>query len=269
MLTFKETGHIYESPESPDIKWTGVTTFVSQFKEKFDAEGSALKASKNKKSKWYNMSVDDILAVWQKETHRAQDLGNWYHRQREKDMLEFNTISRSGVDVPIYPPIEIDGIKYAPEQRLTEGVYPEHMVYLESMSLCGQSDVVEVVNGVVSITDYKTNKEIKAKGYRNWDGKVSKMLPPVSHLDDCNLNHYALQLSLYMYIILKHNPQLVPGVMMLNHITFEEDGKDAYGYPITKEDVFGEPIVKEIVQYQVPYLKSEVQNMLNYANTNI
>ena len=27
------------------------------------------------------------------------------------------------------------------------------------------------------------------------------MYNPISHLDDCNLNHYNLQLSIYMYII--------------------------------------------------------------------
>ena len=51
----------------------------------------------------------------------------------------------------------------------------------------------------------KTNKEIKEKGFTNWEGITSKMYKPVSHLDDCNLKHYNLQLSLYAYIIKKHN----------------------------------------------------------------
>ena len=34
------------------------------------------------------------------------------------------------------------------------------------------------------------------------------MYKPVNHLDDCNLNHYNLQLSIYAYIIKKHNPKL-------------------------------------------------------------
>ena len=44
-----------------------------------------------------------------------------------------------------------------------------------------------------------------------------------------------LQLSIYMYIILKHNPKLRPGSMFIyHHVQFEEEGKDDYGYPITK-----------------------------------
>ena len=35
------------------------------------------------------------------------------------------------------------------------------LVYLKSARLCGQADLVEIVNGYINITDYKTNKEIK------------------------------------------------------------------------------------------------------------
>ena len=37
-----------------------------------------------------------------------------------------------------------------------------------------------------------------------------------------------------------------------------EVAKDAYDNRIVKYDDFGEPVVKEIVQYDVPYLKTEV-----------
>ena len=67
------------------------------------------------------------------------------------------------------------------------------------------------------------NKEIKTESFRNWEGISQKMLAPVSHLDDCNYNHYNLQLSIYMYIILKHNPTFKPGKLILHHIQFEEE----------------------------------------------
>ena len=81
--------------------------------------------------------------------------------------------------------------------------------------------------------DYKTNKEIKTEGFKNYEGITQKMLFPLNHLDDCNLNHYTLQLSLYMYIILKHNPRLSAGKLTLQHVVFEEEfDKDPYGYPL-------------------------------------
>ena len=51
-------------------------------------------------------------------------------------------------------------MKKAPDQKLADGIYPEHMTYLKSASLCGQADRIEVINGKVNIYDYKTNKEI-------------------------------------------------------------------------------------------------------------
>ena len=103
-------------------------------------------------------------------------LGNFYHNQREADMLDFKTIERNGIEVPIIKPIIDDnGIKVSPNQKLENGLYPEHLVYLKSVGLCGQADVVEVVDGVININDYKTNKEIKEKGFT----KIVSLAPEV------------------------------------------------------------------------------------------
>jgi len=142
------------------------------------------------------------------------------------------------------------------------------MVYLKSAGICGQSDLVEVVNNKVNIIDYKTNKEIKTESFKDWEGISKKMLNPIAHLDDCNFVHYSLQLSIYMYIILKHNPKLQPGKMFLHHIVFEEEGKDKYGNPITKYSEQGDPIVKEVTPIEVPYLKDEVISIVNWLHDN-
>lgn len=159
-------------------------------------------------------------------------------------------------------------MKFAPDQRLTEGVYPEHFVYLKSAGVCGQADRVEVIRNTIDLYDYKTNKEIKKESYRNWEGVSQRMLTPLEHLDDCNYYHYALQLSLYMYIMIKHNPNLKPGKLILHHIIFEEAGKDKYGNPVNKLDSDNNPIVKEVVPYELPYLKTEVISVINWLHEN-
>ena len=214
------------------------------------------------------MTPEAIKDAWKSEANRATTLGTWYHNCRERDLCELETIERAGITVPIVKPIEADGIKYSPDQKLVDGVYPEHLVYLKSAGLCGQSDLVEVVNGYVNITDYKTNKEIKVEGFTNWEGVTQKMMPPVAHLDDCNLNHYTLQLSMYMYMILKHNPRLKPGLLTIHHILFEEVDKDKFGNPITALDTNGDPIVKDIVQYDLPYLKQEIISLMHWLEDN-
>lgn len=268
ILTFTPQQHKYSSIEPDGIEWLSVTSFISNFKQPFEADKIAEKSAKNKKSKWYGMTPEDIKAAWKAEANRATSLGTWYHNCRERDICELSTMERHGHVVPVVKPIEKDGLKYSPNQKLSNGVYPEHLVYLKSAGLCGQSDLVEVINGEVHITDYKTNKEIKLEGYTNWEGITQKMLPPVSHLDDCNLNHYVLQLSLYMFIILKHNPRLKFGSLTIHHILFEEVDKDKFGNPITALDTNGDPIVKDIVQYDLPYLKPEVISILHWLEDN-
>jgi len=269
-VIFKQADHSYHSMDpSEDIQWVSVTTVVSQFKKPFDAKVQSKKSAKNRKSKWFGMTPSEIEQAWNAESDRAISLGTFYHNQREADLTLLNTISRGGVEVPVIKPpvIDTDGIKRAPDQKLVDGVYPEHFVYLKSAGICGQSDLVEVVNGVVSITDYKTNKEIRTEGYKNWEGVVEKMLNPVMHLDNCNFNHYSLQLSLYMYIILKHNPLLKAGDMCLHHVVFETEGSDKYGNPILRyNEQNGDPIVKDVKKMDVPYLKREVIDIINWVH---
>jgi hypothetical protein len=70
-------------------------------------------------------------------------------------------------------------------------------------------------------------------------------------------------------MILKHNPQLKPGKLIIHHIMFEEeDEKDAFGYPISKLDADGEPIIKDIIPYEMPYLKDEVLSVMTYYKDN-
>jgi ATP-dependent exoDNAse (exonuclease V) beta subunit len=257
-IVFKASDHSYTSIDDNDIKWVSVTKLVSNFKEPFDAEGVAAKVSKNKKSKWYGKTAKEIQAAWKEESERAMELGTFYHNQREADLCSLASIEKEGVTLPIYTPIEKDGVKHAPDQKLSPGIYPEHMVYLKSAGICGQSDLVEVVGDKVNIIDYKSNKKIETESFVNWEGLSKKMLFPVNHLDDCNYYHYALQLSIYMYIILKHNPKLKPGNIYIHHVTFEQESENEFGYPIYAKDQEGNPIVKEVTPMEVPYLKDEV-----------
>lgn len=268
-IVFNAADHSYKSIEADDIKWISVTSLVSNFKKPFDAKAVAEKVSKSKKSKWYGIPPEKILEIWENEANRATTLGTYYHNQREADLCSLASLERDGITIPVIPPVqELEGLKQAPSQKLDPGVYPEHMVFLKSAGICGQSDLVEVVNDQVFIIDYKTNKEIKTSSYVNWEGISEKLQFPVNNLDDCHFNHYALQLSIYMYIILKHNPKLKPGKMFIHHVQFETEGEDEYGYPITKYTAEGDPVVKEVVPMEIPYLKDEVISIINWLHEN-
>jgi len=266
-VKFKNADHSYTSiDENENIKWTSVTSLVHMFKKPFDAESMALKCSKGKNPKYNKLKPEEILELWKNENKRAVDLGSWYHDQRERDLLACNTITRNGNELTIINPLMDGDMKLAPEQNLTDGIYPEHFVYLKSAKVCGQGDRVEVYDGKINLYDYKTNKEIKMSGFKGAGGKTEKMLPPLSHLDACNYNDYALQLSTYMYIMLKHNRSLEPGIIQMDHVKFEIDKYDKNGYPIVSTDAMGDPMVKEVKSYELPYLKKEVIAMFKYLN---
>lgn len=269
MLSFEPENHKYKSLDPNDtIDWISVTTAIGYFKQPFDSKAIAKKSSKNSK-KWQGLTPEKIREIWKAEAKRATDLGTWYHDQREHDLVSCDTINRHEAILQVVKPLVNDkGYKVSSSQKLLSGIYPEHLVFLRSIGICGQSDLVEIAHGLIHITDYKTNKEIKMQSYVNWEGISQKMNHPVSHLDDCNYFHYALQLSAYMYMIQKHNPTLKPGNLILHHILFETDGEDAYGYPIVSRTEQGDPIVKDVIQYELPYLKDEVITIFKWIKDN-
>ena len=150
-IVFNADDHSYVSVDPNDqIKWTSVTTLISSLKKPFDAKEVAKRVSKNKRSKWYDIKPSTIVEIWDNEAKRATTLGTFYHNQREADLCSLASIEREGVTVPVISPSgEHEGIRLAPSQKLDPGVYPEHMVYLKSAGICGQSDLVEVINGEV------------------------------------------------------------------------------------------------------------------------
>jgi len=268
-VKFYANEHKYISTDERDlIDWISVTRLIHYFKEPFDTIKRAEACSKGKNPKYNKMTPEDIIKLWESENKRAVNLGSWYHDQREKDVLACNTITRKGKELTIINPLMEGMVKLAPEQQLTEGIYPEHLVYLKSAGVCGQADRIEVVDEYIDVYDYKTNKEIKQQGFVNKGGKSKKMLGPLSHLDECNYNEYALQLSTYMYIMLKHNFNLKPGKIQLDHIEFEIDHLDKNGYPVVAMDAMGDPLVKSVTPYELPYMKKEVIAMFKYVQEN-
>lgn len=269
MVKFTEEGHKYTSTDTANIKWTSVTTAIHHFGQEFDSDIVAKQVAAKKSSKWYGMSVSDIQTQWKATNTYSLQLGTWYHKMMEDSILSHDSIVTDDVEMKIVKPIMIDNEKHAPVQRLQNNtMYPEHLTYLKSVGIIGQSDLVEVVNGYLNIGDYKTNKEIKFQSFKKWDTGHQMMKPPFHHLQDCNYNHYCLQLSLYMYMILKHNPQLKPGKITLKHILFEIETRDKFDNPIYKIDPLGNFIVSDTQDYDVPYLKNECAVLVNWLKTN-
>ena len=269
MISFSELGHKYQSLLPDGIDWISVSTLCGQFKQPFDPIAASIKCSKKKTSKWYGMKPEEIQWVWKKKADKSCVTGTWYHNVQEQEVLSQPFIEIYDTELPVVHPIFKDDVKLAPEQQLTDGIYPEHFCYLKTEGVCGQSDKVIVHKDTLYVGDYKTNEELTTESYFNqYTGQHQMMLPPVQHLQDCKFENYSLQLSTYAYMIQRQNPQLINVVLEIEHVIFEYDGEDEWGYPIIKLNEKGEPIVADVKLYPVEYRKTEVKNMFAWLREN-
>jgi hypothetical protein len=181
---------------------------------------------------WLNNFVDPkeaakeikaVLKDWKHEKDKSIIKGNNYHEFKEKQSIEmgyvinpftgikFNTVESTIVEVK-------KGIEYRKPafdslKDLQDGYHPELILWNNKYKLAGQADriFVETINGLkyISVDDFKTSKVIKTtNGYWKHDKETGKksfvgsyMLPPLDHLQDCNLNHYKLQICTYAWML--------------------------------------------------------------------
>jgi hypothetical protein len=82
-------------------------------------------------------------------------------------------------------------------------IVPEKRVKYKNLT--GTADVyIDLDASLFDLEDHKTNKVLREKSDYG-----QKMLPPFDHLDDCEMNKYRLQLSIYSFIIeKKHQKKL-------------------------------------------------------------
>ena len=87
------------------------------------------------------------------------------------------------------------------------------------------------------IVTHNTNKKIDLKsGYNSSTKSSAKMQYPLNNLDDCNYNHYSLQLSTYAWMLQKLNPDFIIKDLILVHFD-HNDNQTVYHLDYLKNDV--------------------------------
>jgi hypothetical protein len=250
-MRFNEEKHTYISN---DITYLSATSFIKKFCKPFDRIKIGTKyAKKNKRT------LEEVLAEWDKSGADSIKKGIFFHKIKETELLETEHIIIDDEPHSIFPCSYENGDKITTSLKLEPGVYPELIVWSDRYSIAGQADYVEITkSGKINIKDYKTSKEIKTESFMDWKGQHQMMSFPFNALQDCNFNHYSLQLNLYAYLIKSHNRNLEIGTLTIEHIIgdFNEE-----------ENKFE---IKEIVQYRVPDLQDDIKVGLEYwKNKNI
>lgn len=250
-MRFNEEHHSYIN-EFGEI-YTSATSFIKRFAKPFDKLKIAIKYAKKHKKK-----VEDVLAEWEKAGQDAIKKGLFFHKMQEDELLARSCVTIDEEEHPVWPSAYEDGDKITTTQKLEPGIYPELCVWSDKYQIAGQADYVEITKkGKINIKDYKTSKEIRVKGWEKWDGTTDKLKFPLHNLDDCNFNHYSLQLNLYAFLIKQHNRNLKIGNLTIEHIVGELN-EDTNTFEI-----------KSIQQYKAPDLQKEIKVALEYnKNTN-
>ena len=186
-ISFNETNHTY-TVDGNTLQ--SVTNIVENCFPKFDAQLHAKTTAAK-----MGMTEEEVIAMWERKGKESRELGTAMHQKIEsyyqgKDSREDDAFRLFKVFA--------DKVKLEPYRT-------EWAVYDTDYNIAGTIDFVDYQDGKYTIYDWKRSDKIIANGM---PVKVSKYqekgLYPLEHLENCAYYHYALQLSLYKFILEKN-----------------------------------------------------------------
>lgn len=187
-VSFREEDHVYIVDGTP---LDSVTTFVKNCFPEFDAELHA-----KRKAEDLGITKEAVLEMWEKKGRESREQGTAMHEKIESYYL--------GKPVSTDETFELFRI-FA--NKITLKPYrTEWAVYDWEQKIAGTIDFVDYQNGEYIIYDWKRSDKLIAKNGLPIKNSLygEKALPPIENLDDSPYYHYALQLSLYKYILEKN-----------------------------------------------------------------
>ena len=207
-----------------------VSNVIGRLHEKFDKEGQAQrcfeKYFEDQTSKYYHMSAEEILNQWEAKANESKKYGimsdNYIefrtsgHSEFERpDFLKDHNIDENEVKPLINKPLKnaFDGFdqfynvltslggnefKYSYLARELTLYYKVNDVVVKGRFDALFQETFSNEPSKFLLIDWKTNEEISKSSF---GGK--KMFGPCYNLQDCNFNHYSLQLEIYKQALLK------------------------------------------------------------------
>lgn len=209
------------------IPLQSVTDFVEHCFPEFNANEMARRTAART-----GQSVADVLANWERKGKESRDAGTEMHRKIES-FYQLNNVQ----DDETFRLFRMFANQISLNPYRTE--WP---IYDTDTNLAGTVDFVDFSNSKYTIYDWKRSDKIIFNGMPVMTSKYDqKALPPISHIEDCPYYLYALQLSLYKYILEKN-----------------------YGIKIAelRLGIFHPTYHKPYV-LRVPYMKDEVETLMS------
>lgn len=200
-------------------QYTSWSKFIKDFSEEFDAVGKSIaRATRELKYEYRNEKYGptkgqiqaravQIQIEWKKYSSTRADVGSYIHKMtehfRETGLYQIIDEYTGKLRECTYPErCCLDAI-YQQYVAPYYAIRIEHIFFLEKDLLAGTCDHLGVRTNTVVPTidffDFKTN----IKGLTRFSKYNNFFFPPIEHLEDCDFNKYALQLSMYAYMMSK------------------------------------------------------------------
>lgn len=271
-VIYSDNSHIYFD-KNDNKTYVSVTTLIHNYTNEFDSEFwsaykalealtdsstfSALKKVLLATKKFDNtilhkLSIDEtefnikrseILQSYKSENQKSCERGTKIHAEFENAMYQNpdKELKKYGFGG------KFDLKKGYYKLDLVRGVYPEFLISVKSkdgiLRVAGQIDLLIKDGNDITIIDFKTNKKIDRKSYYNKNTKKYECLKyPLNTIQDCNLMHYTLQLSMYAYLLQQINPDFNIKLLKLIHIDHSD----------------------KVEEIEVQYMKKEVEALLKH-----
>ena len=183
MIVFDEKSHTYTNTENNKI-YTSVTTLLNKYKTPFDSRKHAQRVAERE-----GVTVDFVLECWDETTKRATDRGTLIHNLMENYIKVGETSANYNYLFDSYNKFVTKTIGKFKE------VLSEELLYIHEYEIAGTSDLIYESDKSFIVADFKTNKQ-----YRFMSDFGDHYKLPIEHLQYCEFNTYALQLSLYAYM---------------------------------------------------------------------
>lgn len=223
MVIFDEKSHTYTNTATNRL-YRSVTTLLGDYKSHFDSDTHADRISKRE-----GVTKEFILEMWEAETKKATDKGTKIHKIME-DYVKYST----KID-------KFEKIYVSYDNIVNEfignynNLLSEQLLFDTNYEIAGTADLIFEKSKSFTVGDFKTNKKFRFKSDFN-----DYFKSPISHLQYCEFNSYALQLSLYAYMYENTIGKVCDGLI----IFYLEKNK--------------------WIPYHVNYLRSDVINILNH-----
>jgi len=269
-IDLDEPTHTYSLLSDPDFKFVSGTTFIGPFFDKFNGPVIA-KTLMAKARRFAGMSAHEVMTEWDTNGYNDEGLefclgvkmiprivmakstvkfckryvdkneaglikewaesgiaGTAVHKELEDYILSLR-------QTPINLPKARGGKEWI--DKMLDGNdrydwYPEVILYSKELGISGTIDLllIDRETGIVYVFDWKTNKKIARTEFMGKKGKH----PATADLDNCNYIHYALQLSLYRFLLERFYDCVVSDLYIVHLTEDNEELKTREGYKLIK-----------------------------------